>query len=135
MHPSAVVPVGLRRPGPRPPTHDGDRGAATVEAAFGVLALVAIVAVLAWCLSLLVAQLAVGEAARAAARVAARGEGSPAVAAEARRLVGDAEVEVRVEGDHVVVEVGRAVAPPGGLGRWGAVRLQADATALVEPAP
>jgi len=133
MNPSVGVPVGLCRPGPRPPADDRERGAASVEAAFGIVALVAVLAALAWCLSLLVAQLAVGEAARAAARVAARGEGPTAVVAEAHRLVADAEVDLRVEDDHVVVEVGRSVAPPGALARWGSVRLHADATALLEP--
>jgi hypothetical protein len=70
-----------------------------------------------------------------AARVAARGDDTAAVQAEARRLVGDAEVVVRVEADHVVVEVSRSVMPPGALATWGAVRLRADATALVEVSP
>ena len=42
---------------------------------------------------------------------------------------------VRVDADHVVVEVSRSVAPPGALARWGAVHLHADATALVEETP
>jgi hypothetical protein len=129
------VPAGARRPGPRSATAPRDGGAVSVEAAFGIVALVAVVCVLAWCLSLLTAQLAVGEAARAAARVAARGEDAVAVREEAHRLVGDADVVIRVEADHVVVEVSRSVTPPGALARWGAVRLHADATALVEETP
>ena len=133
-----VVPAGARRPGPGTaggPRGDDDRGAASVEAAFGIVALVLVVGALGWCLSLLGAELAVGEAARAGARVAARGDDPAAVRAEARRLVGDAEVVVHVDADHVVVEVSRSVAPPGALARWGVVHLQADATALVEQAP
>ena len=133
MLPSRGVPVGAGRPGPRP--RRTDAGAVTVESAFGLLALVAVVAVLAWCLGLLVAQLAVGEAARAAARVAARGEDVSAVRDEAHRLVGDADVVVRVGSDHVVVEVHRSLVPPGALSRWGAVTLSADATALLEEVP
>jgi hypothetical protein len=130
------VPAGIRRPGPHlTPRTSCDRGAVSVEAAFGIAALVLVLGALLWCLSLLGAQLAVGEAARAAARVAARGDDAGAVRAEAHRLVGDAEVVVRVEADHVVVEVTRSVTPPGALARWGAVRLRADATALVEEAP
>jgi uncharacterized protein YbjQ (UPF0145 family) len=106
-----------------------------VEAAFGILALLVVVTALVWCLSLLVAQLAVGEAARAAARVAARGDDLAAVRDEAHRLVGDAVVVVRTDSGHVVVEVSRFVAAPGALARWGAVELHADATALVEETP
>jgi len=136
MQPHDVVPAGARRPGPGPTVAlSDDRGAASVEAAFGIAALVMVVGALAWCLSLLGSELTVGEAARAAARVAARGDDTAAVRAEARRLVGDAEVVVRVEADHVVVEVSRSVTPPGALARWGAVRLHADATALVEVTP
>ena len=131
-----VVPAGARWPGPgRTVDLSDDLGAASVEAAFGIAALVLVVGALAWCLSLLGAELTVGEAARAAARVAARGDDTAAVQAEARRLVGDAEVVVRVEADHVVVEVSRSVTPPGALARWGGVRLHADATALVEVTP
>ena len=128
-----VVPAGARRPGPRPSQEEC--GAATVEAAFGILALLVVVTALVWCLSLLVAQLAVGEAARAAARVAARGDDLAAVRDEAHRLVGDAVVVVRTDSGHVVVEVSRSVTAPGALARWGAVELHADATALVEETP
>jgi Flp pilus assembly protein TadG len=141
MQPPEVVSAGARRPGPRPVRRRAagawrrDDGAVSVEAAFGIAALVAVMGALAWCFSLLGAQLAVGEAARAAARVAARGDDASAVRAEARRLVGDAEVVVHVDADHVVVEVSRSVAPPGALARWGGVHLHADATALVEETP
>ncbi|MBI1376645.1 MAG: hypothetical protein GC157_04070 [Frankiales bacterium] len=104
-----------------------------VEAAVATVALVAVALVLAWLLGLLGAQLAVGEAARAGARVAARGEPSSAVAAEARRLVPDAVVDLRPEGDHLVVDVRRPVALPGLLARWGPVVLQAGAVSLREP--
>jgi hypothetical protein len=121
------VPDGFGRPGHRP-----DDGAMTVEAAFAILGLVAVVAALAWCLALIGAHLAVGEAARAAARVAARGEPSSAVGEEAHRLVPDAVVDVEAEGDHVVVRLRRTVTLPGLFGRWGTVAVRADAVALVE---
>jgi len=127
MDASVVVPAVARRAGP-----PADAGAVTVEAALGLLTLLAVAGALVWCLTLLMAQPAVGEAARAGARVAARGDDIASVRAEARRLVPDAEVEVRVDLDHVVVQVGRSVLPPGALARWGAVRLHADAVALVE---
>jgi hypothetical protein len=130
-----VVPAGARRPGPRPTDRSADHGAVSVEAAFGILALLVVVSTLVWSLSLLIAQLAVGEAARAAARVAARGDDLAAVSDEVHRLVPNAVVVVRTESGHVVVEVRRSVTAPGALARWGAVDLHADATALVEESP
>jgi hypothetical protein len=134
MERTSAIPAGARRPGSHRSRVRADVGAVTVEAAFGILALVAVVGVLAWCLALLPAQLAVGEAARAAARVAARGDDSAAVREEARRLVPDARVEIHLDGDHVVVDVSRTVSPPGALGRWGSVHLHAASVALVEQA-
>jgi hypothetical protein len=107
----------------------------TVEAAFAILGLVTVVTALAWCLALIGSQLAVGEAARAAARVAARGESQVAIGSEAHRLVADASVSVRSDGDHIVVVVRRAVTLPGVFSRWGSLILSADSTAAVEPAP
>ncbi len=104
----------------------------TVEAAFALIGMVTVVLALGWCLGLLGAQAAVGDAARAAVRAAARGEAPSAVRDEARRLVPGADVDIRVEGDHVVVEVARSVSPPGALARWGAVHLHAEAVALLE---
>jgi hypothetical protein len=110
-----------------------DDGAVTVEAAFALMGLLVVVGALAWVLALVGAQLAVGESARAAARVAARGEPVSATVAEARRLVHDAQVDVRVDGDHVVVDVSREVTLPGTLARWGSVRLEAESVAATEP--
>jgi len=110
-----------------------DDGAVTVEAAFALMGLLVVVGALAWSLALVGAQLAVGESARAAARVAARGEDVSATVAEARRLVHDARVDVRVDGDHVVVDVTREVTLPGALARWGSVRLAAESVAATEP--
>ncbi len=107
----------------------------TVETAAGILMLLAVSIGLAWALALLPAQLAVGEAARAGARLAARGDGAAEVRAEARRLVPDAEVDVHLDVDHVVVDVSRTVAAPGALARWGSVRLHAASVALVEQVP
>ncbi len=122
------APDGDSRPGHRP----RDEGAMTVEAAFAILGLVAVMMAMAWCLALVGAQLAVGEAARAAARTAARGESTVAVSDEAHRLVPDAAVAVRVDEDHVVVTVHRSLTLPGIFARWGGFALRADAVALVE---
>lgn len=125
--------MGLRRGAVARRSHD--RGAVAVEAALAAFVLVVVLLACAWCLLLVLAQLGVGEAARAGARVAARGENDASVAAEAHRLVASSSVDVRHDGDHVVVDVSRWVSPPGALGRWGSVRLRAEASALVEAAP
>jgi hypothetical protein len=135
MQLALATPTGLRRPGSLGAPAGSDHGAVTVETAFGILALLAVVSVLAWCLALLPAQLAVGEAARAAARLAARGDDTAVVRAEARRLVPGAEVDVHLDVDHVVIDVSRIVSPPGALARWGSVRLHAASVALVEQLP
>ena len=122
------VPDGSRRPGP---SRD-DTGAVAVEAAYGLGGLVLVTLALAWLLSLVGAQLAVGEAARAAARVAARGESDARAAAEGHGLVPDSVVVVeRVDG-RVRVAVHRDVLPPGLLGGLGRVRLAAEASAIQE---
>jgi Flp pilus assembly protein TadG len=123
------VPGALGLPGRARP----DEGAVAVEAAISLLALVVVVAVLVWGIGLLGAQLAVGEAARAAARAAARGESSAVIEAEARRLAPDASVSVTVTGDRVEVGVARSVGAPGGLARLGTFDLSSSATAAVEP--
>jgi Flp pilus assembly protein TadG len=125
--------MGLRRGAVVRRSHD--RGAVAVESALAALVLVVVLLAAAWCLLAVLAQLGVGEAARAGARVAALGEPDAAVAAEAHRLVAGADVDVRRDGDHVIVEVQRSLAPPGPLGRWVSVHLRAQAEALVESAP
>jgi Flp pilus assembly protein TadG len=122
-------PAGIGRPG----TARHDDGAVTVEAALALLGLVVVLAAVVWCLGLLVAQLAVGEAARAGARAAARGDSTPVVDAEVHRLVPAAEVGTSRDGDHVTVQVRRSVRPPGLLSVWGAVTVSASAVAAAEP--
>ena len=92
-----------------------------------------VLAAVVWALGLLAAQLAVGDAARAAARAAARSDSGVEVEAQARRLVPEASVSLRSEGEHVVVEVRRVVRAPGLLARFGEVELVATATAAAEP--
>jgi hypothetical protein len=128
----ATVPGGARRPGLPGTETRTDAGAIAVEAAYAMGGLVRVALALAWLLSLVGAQLAVGEAARAAARVAARGEADAEVSAEGRRLVPAAVVVVTRADGRVRVEVRRDVAPPGLLGRLGAVHLAAQASALEE---
>jgi hypothetical protein len=129
-----VVPAGAHRPGrPRAIGPRGESGAVTVEAAVALLALVGLVLPLAWLLGLVGAQLAVGEAARAGARVAARGDDGSTVTAEARALVPGARVEIRLlPEDRVEVLVHHVATPPGPLAALGGVELSASATALLE---
>jgi hypothetical protein len=123
-----LAPAGARRPGrPR------DAGAVTVEAALALLALTVVLAGVVAAFGVLGAQLALGEAARAAARVAARSEPAAAVVAEARRLAPGATVAVSAQGEHVVVEVRRSVRAPGLLSGWGEIELAARAIAAAEP--
>jgi hypothetical protein len=124
---TAPVPGGARRPGP---TRDG--GAVSVEAAYAIGGLVLVALVLAWTLSLLGGELALASASRAAARVAARGDSVDDVVREVHRLVPDADVSVRRDDDHVVVECRRSVSPPGLLDRLGTVQLVARSVAVVE---
>ena len=131
-----LVPVGLCRPEPHPfGGRNTERGAVTVEAAFALLALVAVLIASIWCLGVLGAQLAVGESARAAARVAARGESPADVAAEAHRLVPEAEVHVVAAGGYLVVEVRRHITPPGLFARFGPITLSSTSTAAAEVLP
>ena len=111
----------------------GDDGAVTVEAAVSLLALVVAVVALVWGMSLVGAQLAVGEASRAAARAAARGASDTDVAAEARRTVAAAEVRIVRDAARVQVEVSAVAAPPGLLGGLGSFRLSSTSTAAREP--
>lgn len=104
----------------------------SVEAAYGMAGLVLVALVLAWCLTLVGGELALASASRAAARVAARGESVDEVVAEAHRVVPEAEVSVRDDGGHVVVECRRSVTPPGFLARLGAVQLETRSAAVVE---
>ena len=123
------VPGASRLPG-RVRAEDG---AVAVETALSLVALVAVVGMLLFGVGLLGAQLAVGEAARCAARAAARGETGAVVVEEARRVATDADVVVDHAGDRVQVTVARVVTPPGLLARLGTFRLSAVATAGLEP--
>jgi Flp pilus assembly protein TadG len=145
---STAVPTGTPRPARRLLGNDrremwssfqprSDRGAVTVEAAIALLALVFLLAVLSWFLVVISAQLRIGDAARAAARVAARGESYAAVRAEARKISPNASVAVdrtgTGQGARVVVSVTDRMLPPTGMfSGIGAVVLRSEATALLE---
>jgi len=107
----------------------GECGSVSVEAAFVMCALVAVLAIVLGGVSAVVAQVRCIDAAREAARLVARGE--PGRADEvARRLAPDgASVAVRIAGDEVTVEVG---AEPTGGGLAG-LTVRAEAMAILEP--
>lgn len=103
-----------------------DAGGVTVEAAFAVAAIVVVVAVCAAGLSAVGAQVRCLDAAREAARLAARGDGSAIEVARGVAPAG-AAVEIRWEGDLVVARVSsRADLLPG-------VEIAARAVAAAEP--
>lgn len=126
------------RTGPRSPraATASRRQEGSVAAEFA-LALPAVVLVLAALLSagrVVLAQVQCQDAARAAARVAARGEGADVVRSTALAAAPDgASVAVTTTAGGVRVEVRAAVAWAGALG--GELRAQGSATAAAEAAP
>ena len=108
---------------------DGERGSATVEAALAICAVVAVLAMaLAGAMAVL-AQLRCTDAAREAARLAARGEAGRAEQAARSIAPAGAEVAMRMQGDQVIVAVS---AQPGG-GLLPGVSVRGEAIAVLEP--
>jgi Flp pilus assembly protein TadG len=111
-----------------------DRGTVTAELAVVLPAVVVLCAALLFAGQAVVRQVQCVDAARAAARLAARGDSPAAVTAEAgRRAPPDASVQVVRSGAAVRVEVSVPVHGPGV--RWLGVTARASATAMVEPPP
>ena len=93
-----------------------ERGAVTAELALGLPLLLAVTVGLVWMLAAATAQVRVVDAAREAARVAARGDGTEVAQSVGRRIAPrDAEVSVQVAGDEVRAEARARVEGPGGL--------------------
>lgn len=117
-------------------TNRAERASATAETAVALPALVLVLALCLWGLSLGATTLRCAEAARAAARVAARGEPPDAVVAAARRVAGPgAVVTTSADGDLLTVRVTARAAPPvpGLRGPAPAVEVTQAAVARVEP--
>lgn len=114
---------------PRP-----DRGSVTAETAVLLPVLLVVLAAAIGVLACLAAQLQCVDAARAAARAAARGDGPAAVASTARRLApAGAAVQQTSDGDTVEVTVSARVLPFGrALAALPAVRVSGRAVAAVE---
>ncbi|MDQ6658521.1 MAG: pilus assembly protein [Actinomycetota bacterium] len=106
-----------------------DAGSVTIEAAIG---LSSVVIVLAMCLAGIgcaIGEVRCVDAAREAARLAARGDGELAAQVVARLAPAGASLNVQVSGDTVIATV--SATPVGGL--LPAVRLTATAEAAREP--
>lgn len=109
-----------------------ERGVATAEVAVALPALVVLVAAGMTAVSVLTAQLRCVDAAREAARAAARGEDAAIVRSLAERSgPDDADVQVTTSGQEVEVTVSAEADSVGGL--LPAVRVHANAVALREP--
>lgn len=109
-----------------------DRGTATAELAVVLPALMLVVAACLTAISVLFAQLRCVDAAREAARAAARGEGDAVVRSVAGRSAPDgAGVRVDVAGTEVRVTVSAVAGAGGGL--LPAFGVEATAVALREP--
>jgi hypothetical protein len=111
----------------------GERGSATAEIAVALPALVLIITVALWGVSVAAAQVACVDAARAGARAAARGEPIPAVkAAVVQAAPPGARVEARRNGDLVEVEVIAEIRAPAMSG-LPPIAVRERAVAATEP--
>ncbi|MEZ5118009.1 MAG: TadE family type IV pilus minor pilin [Candidatus Nanopelagicales bacterium] len=111
-----------------------DRGSVTVEAAFAVPALVAVTLLLVWVVGIGTAHLRVGDAARSAARLAARGEPDARVLDAAQRSAPGAQLSVSRDDETVLVTVWHRVRAPLPLVAGLGVDVEAQASAQREDA-
>lgn len=106
-----------------------DRGAVSVEAAIALFALVAALAMTIGGVAVVVDQIRCTDAAREAARLAARGDHASAKAAVSEIAPDDARLRIDTDADGITVEV--HAEPVGGL--LPGIRLSARAFAVPEP--
>ncbi len=109
------------------------RGAVTAELALGIPLLLSLTWGLVWLLSVGEAQVRIVDAAREAARAAARGEAPAACAARGQQVAPGSTVVVTQRDGEAVSSATASVAAPGGW--WGflpPVPLHAEAVAAVE---
>ncbi|WP_200958032.1 TadE family type IV pilus minor pilin [Nocardioides sp. Soil805] len=106
----------------------------TAELALGLPLLLAVTVGLVWLLAAATAQVRVVDAAREAARVAARGDGIYAAQGVGRRIAPTgADLSVRLSGGEVRVEASARIDGPGGLFDFlPAVRVHSTAVAVAE---
>ncbi|MEO5710338.1 MAG: TadE family type IV pilus minor pilin [Nocardioidaceae bacterium] len=111
------------------------RGTVTAETVMVLPVLVSLALGLVWVVALAATQVRVVDAAREAARAAARDDGQASAVALGRRVAPDgATVTVREDGDTVVVRVRATVRGPQGLFAFlPEVEVRAEAVAAQEP--
>jgi hypothetical protein len=130
--PDGSRPPGVRREGSGRPR--SERGSVTAETALALPVLVVVLLAALWALAATAAQVRCVDAARGAARAAARGEAPAVVADLGRRLGPDgARVVVVPRGDQVEVRVTAEVRPLGGLPALPPFTVASTAVADVEP--
>ena len=103
-----------------------DRGGVTVEAAFAVASLVAVALLCTGGVVAVIGQVRCVDAAREAARLAARGDEASAVAAVRQTGPGGARLELRRDGERVVARVSAASPLPG-------IVVSAESVSALEP--
>ena len=137
--PSTTADGGRRRgrPGLQAAGADRQRGSVTAETAVLLPVLLVVLAAVLGVLACVAAQLRCVDAARGAARAAARGDDSAAVRTTGQRLAPEgARVVVTTSGDTVEVSVSAEVRPFGrALGLLPPVAVSGRAVAATEPAP
>jgi Flp pilus assembly protein TadG len=112
------------------------RGAVTAELALGIPLLLSLTWGLVWLLSVGEMQVRVVDAAREAARAAARGEAPAACVARGEQVAPGSTVVVTASGGEAVSTATAAVDPPGGLlGFLPPVSLRAQAVSATEGGP
>ena len=134
---AASVPTGAHRSGRCGRQDRGTGGAVTVEFAIALVGLVVVLAMLTWSLLVLGMFLRAGDAARAGARLAARGEPYATIRDEVGRTIPGAEVNLEHEatpaGNRETVTVRTRLTPPlGPLSGIGSVEVVGRASALQE---
>lgn len=114
-----------------------ERGAVTAELALGLPLLLAVTVGLVWLLAAASAQVRVVDAAREAARVAARGDGTDAATAVGRRIAPEgARLVVEVADGEVRAEASARIEGPGGLFDFlPGVTVRSAAVAVAEEGP
>lgn len=135
MAPTPAAPAGRGRgrTGSCGRSGPDDRGTVTAETAVVLPVLLVVLVAAVWVLACVSAQLRCVDAARSAARLLARGEAGSTVLAAAREAApAGASVDVRHDGDSVVVVVSARVRPPGTLAGLPSVDVRAQAAALDE---
>jgi hypothetical protein len=113
-----------------------ESGAVTAEAATVIPVLVLLVAVLSWMVAFGVVQARVVDAARETARALARGDDADSSVRLGKRIApSGARIEVREDGDELVVSVTADVSGPGGLLGVVGRPVRAEAVARREAGP